>query len=113
MNMTLSTASDMKTDMLLSQTAEALSVSEEDVLRQGIHALLERRLRDIKAEIFELTGRYSVASVKEMEARYQDGTLEEAGSWRDLQHLDHLEYKRDRLQKLLGTLGVECCIRRR
>lgn len=39
--MTLSTASDMKTDMLLSQTAEALSVSEEDVLRQGIHALGE------------------------------------------------------------------------
>jgi hypothetical protein len=40
-----------------------------------------------------------------MEARYRDGTLEEADTWRDLQRLDHLEYKRDRLLKLLEALS--------
>jgi hypothetical protein len=40
-----------------------------------------------------------------MEARYQDGTLEEADSWRDLQRLDHLEHKRDRLLQLLQTVA--------
>jgi len=74
------------------------------LLRQGLKAFLERRLRAVKAEIFELYGRYGVSSVEEMEARYRDGTLEEANSWRDLQRLDHLEYKRDRLQQLLETL---------
>jgi len=102
--MTLPTTANMKTDILLSQAAEVLQVSKEEVLRQGIRALLERQLRDIKAQIFELTGRYGVSSVKEMEERYQLGTLEEADSWRDMQRLDHLEYKRDSLQELIDNL---------
>lgn len=67
--------------------------------------MLERQLRQVKAQIFEITSRYGVSSVEEMEARYREGTLEEADSWRDLQQLDHLEFERDRLQELLGTLG--------
>jgi hypothetical protein len=39
-----------------------------------------------------------------MESRYQEGTLEEAETWRDLQRLDHLEYKRDKLLELLEAL---------
>ena len=95
---------DLETNMILGKAAEALQVSEEDVLRQGIRVLLERRLHDVQAQIFEITGRYGVSSVEEMEAQYRNGTLEEAGSWRDLQRLDHLEYKRDRLQELIDIL---------
>ena len=102
--MTLPTVTNTKTDAILSEAAEVFQVSKEEVLRQGIRALLERQLRDIKAQIFELTGRYGVSSVKEMEERYQHGTLEEADSWRDMQHLDHLEYKRDSLQQLIDNL---------
>ena len=79
--------------------------SQEELLRRGTRGLLERQLREIKAEIFQISGRYGVSSVEEMEARYRDGTLEEADSWRDLQRLDHLEYKRDRLLKLLETVS--------
>ena len=86
------------------QTHSHLS-SQEELLRRGTRGLLERQLREIKAEIFQISGRYGVSSVEEMEARYRDGTLEEADSWRDLQRLDHLEYKRDRLLKLLETLS--------
>ena len=81
--------------------AQELRLFPEDLLRQGTRALLERQLREVKAEIFRITGRYGVVSVKEMEERYRDDTLEEADSWRDLQRLDHLEYKRDRLLELL------------
>jgi hypothetical protein len=102
--MTVLRSQDVETDTILGKAAKALQVSEEDVLRQGIRALLERRLRDIKAQIFELTGCYEISSVEEMEEQYRDGTLEEADSWRDLQHLDHLEYKRDRLQELIEML---------
>jgi len=94
----------LETKTILDKAAKTLQVSEEDVLRQGIRLLLERRLRDIKTQIFELTGRYGVSSVEGMEARYREGTLEEADSWRDLQRLDHLEYKRDRLQELIKML---------
>jgi len=90
---------------MLKTVAQELYLSQEELLRQGTRSLLERQLREIKAEIFQIGGRYGVSSVEEMEARYRDGTLEEAASWRDLQRLDHLEYKRDRLLKLLETLS--------
>ena len=90
---------------MLKIVAQELYLSQEELLRRGTRSLLDRQLREIKAEIFQIRGRYGVSSVEEMEARYRDGTLEEAASWRDLQRLDHLEYKRDRLLKLLETLS--------
>lgn len=90
---------------MLKAVAQELHLSQEELLKQGTRSLLERQLREVKAEIFEIYGRYGISSVEEMEARYRDGTLEEAASWRDLQRLDHLEYKRDRLLQLLETLS--------
>jgi hypothetical protein len=68
--------------------------------------VLEQQLRFIKSEIFRITGQYGVTNVSDMDARYQAGTLDETNSWRDFQRLDHLEYKRDQLDKLLVRLVV-------
>jgi hypothetical protein len=89
---------------ILRTVARELKISEEELVKQGLRSFVERQLREVKAEIFELSGRYGVSSVEEMEARYRDGTLEEADSWRDLQRLDHLEYKQDRLVQLLEVI---------
>lgn len=91
-------------DTILSTVAQELRIPEEDLVKQGVRGVLERRLREVKAEIFAISGRYGVSSIEEMDARYQSGTLEEAESWRDLQRLDHLEYKRARLQQLLEAV---------
>lgn len=90
---------------LLRTVAAELHIAEEELPKQGLRSVLERRLREVKAEIFAITGRYGVSSVEEMEARHQEGSLEEADSWRDLQRLDHLEYKRDRLRELLQLVA--------
>jgi hypothetical protein len=90
---------------ILSTVARELHIPEEDLLKQGLRSVLERQLRKVKAEIFEISGRQGVSSVEEMEARYRDGTLQEADSWRDLQRLDHLEYKRDHLLQLLQVVA--------
>jgi hypothetical protein len=90
---------------MLSTVARALHLSEEEVLKQGLRSFLEHQLREVRAEIFAINGRHGVSSVEEMEARYRDGTLEEADSWRDLQRLDHLEYKRDSLLQLLEVVA--------
>ncbi len=84
--------------------AEEVHLSEETLMKQGLRLFLERQLLEIKVEIFDIIGRYGVSGVEAMEARYRDGSLEEADTWRDLQRLDHLEYKRDRLLKLLESL---------
>ncbi len=103
--MTTLTAHALTTNAILGTVAQELHVSEDDLLRQGLRALLERRRREIRAQILELTGHYGVSSVEEMEARYREGTLEETDSWRDLQRLDHLEYKRDRLLQLIEAVA--------
>ena len=90
---------------VLSTVAQELRVSEDDLLKQGLRSFLESQLRQVKTQIFEISGRYGVSSVEEMEARYRDGTLEEADSWRDLQRLYHLEHKRDRLLQLLEVVA--------
>ena len=102
--MTILTAPAVQTHTILDTVAQELHISEDDLLKQGVRALLERQLREVKARIFEITGRYGVSSAEEMEARYREGTLEEADSWQDFQRLDHLEYKRDRLLQLIETL---------
>ncbi len=94
----------LQTDSVISAVAKEMHIPEETLVRQGARALLERRLRQIKADLFDLTSRYGVSSVEAMEARYREGTLEEADSWRDLQRLDHLEFERDRLLQLLESL---------
>jgi hypothetical protein len=89
---------------ILSTVARELGISEDDLLKQGLRSFLERQLIEVKAEIFKISGCYGVSSITEMDARYQNGTLEEADSWRDLQRLDHLEHKRDRLIQLLEVV---------
>lgn len=95
----------VRADAVLSTVAEELRISEDVLLKEALRAVLERQLRQIQAEISVICGRYGVSGVEEMEARYRNGSLEEAETWRDWQRLDHLEYKRDRLMKLLEDLG--------
>jgi hypothetical protein len=96
--------SDVEMRTVLERVAQVLDLSEAQVLRTGLRALLQRSLREVEAEIFRITGQYGVTSVEEMEDRYRSGTLDEAESWRDAQALDHLEYQRDQLKALLDLL---------
>ena len=95
----------VEAEAMLSAVAQELQISEDELLRQGLRSYLEEQLRAVKAELLALYGRYGVRSVEEMESRYRDGTLEEADSWRDLQRMDHLEYRRDQLQRLVEPLA--------
>ena len=94
----------VKTQKIIDALAQELHLPKESILEQGVKAFLERNLREIKVEIFQITGKYGIASVKEMEKRYKEGTLEEENTWRDFQRLDHLEYKMEHLEKLLKEL---------
>lgn len=94
-----------KTEEIIETIAKELQVPKAQILEQSLKSFLERQLRQLEAEIFHISGKYGVSSVEEMEARYREGTLEEADSWEDFQRLDHLEYQRDRLTRWLRELG--------
>ena len=93
-----------KTERIMDALAQELGLPKKDVLAQGLKTFLERNLREIKVEIFQITGKYGISSVEGLEEQYKRGILEEGDTWRDFQLLDHLEYKRVQLEKLLKEL---------
>ncbi len=81
--------------------AKKLNLSKEEMLRESLRFFLERKLREIKTEIFKIRTRYHISSVEEFEELYRKGEIEEENTWQDLQRLDHLEFKQDELEKAL------------
>ena len=66
-----------KTQVVIDAIAQELRLPREIVLAQGLKSLIEKNLREIKVEIFQITGKYGISSVREMEMRYRQRTLEE------------------------------------
>lgn len=84
--------------------AARLNISEQELERESLRVYLQQCLREVRADIVHLGNKYGVQSAAEMEVRYRDGTLPEAGTWEDFFRLDHLEAKRDELLSLLQEL---------
>jgi len=84
----------------LERLAREFNLSKEALIEESLKIFLERKLREIKTEIFKITGKYKVSSVKELDELYKRGKIEEKDSWQDLQKLDHQEFKRDELEQL-------------
>jgi hypothetical protein len=95
---------DVKVRKILTEATQMLALDEDQLLVDGVAVLLEQKLLQVNAQILEITTRYNVSSVEEMDQRYQDGTLSEIGSWKDFQRLDHLEYDRDQVHQLLDRI---------
>lgn len=92
-------------ETILNTISHQLQIPTDNLIRLSLCHFLEYKLRTIDTKIFEICGRYNVANVKEMDECYQKGTLDEESSWRDLQRLDHLEYKHDELLKIINSLS--------
>lgn len=81
--------------------SKEFNLSSEAILKEGLRYFLERKLREIKSEIYRITGKYKIVSVEEFEALYKEGKIEEKDSLADFQKLDHLEFKKDEIERLL------------
>jgi len=90
----------LKTEKL-EMLAREFNLSKEALIEESLKIFLERKLREVKSEIFKITGKYGISSVEELEELYKRGEVEEKDSWQDLQKLDHLEFKRNELEKFL------------
>lgn len=92
------------TNKAIDVISKEFHISKDAVLDEGIRYFLEKKLREIKTEIFRITGKYKISSVKEFDELYRKGLIEEKGSWEEFQRLDHLEFKKDEIEKLLQGL---------
>ena len=51
----------------ISDIAEKLNITKEDLLHDSVKIFLERKLRELKTDIFKVTSKYGVHSVEELE----------------------------------------------
>lgn len=71
---------------------------DRDVLaRASIKAFLERELRYIEAEIFEIWTKHGVKSIFELDDKLKNGEVREEDVLDDFQELDYLESRRDEI----------------
>jgi len=84
--------------------ATKLNLSSDEIIHQSLKTFLEKKLRELKSEIYQIHSKYGVSSVEGLEEKYKKGTIEEKDTWQDLQKLDHLEFKRDEIEKALKEL---------
>ncbi len=84
--------------------AKTLNISRENIIRDSLRYFLEKKIRELKIEIYKIRGKYGVSSIEAFEEKYKSGEIEEKDSWKEFQQLDHLEYKKEELEKALAEL---------
>ncbi len=93
-----------ETNKTLDILAKEFHLSKDAIIKESMKIFLERKLREIKTEIYKITGKYKIKSAEEFEELYKKGKIEEKDTLSDYQKLDHLEFKRDEIAKLLEEL---------
>ena len=90
------------------QTIQTIStefhLSQDTIIQESLKVYLEKKLREIKTEIFKIYGKYSITSVEALESCFENGIIEEKDALDDYHKLDHLEFKRDEINRVLMEL---------
>ena len=77
--------------ILLKEVAEILNIPERDIERESLKTFLEAKLKKLLIEQLQLTRKYGVKNVDEMENFYIERKLSEKESWEDYFELSHIE----------------------
>jgi len=84
--------------------AKKLNLSREEIIRESLRFYLGKKIRELKTDIYKIRSKYGISSIEDFEEKYKKGEIEEKDSWQEFQQLDHLEYKKEELEKTLATL---------
>jgi len=91
---------------ILSGTTE-MKMDRETLAKASLKAFLDRELRCIEANIFEIGARHGVKSIFELNDKLKRGEVKEEDILEDFQELDYLEARRDELLAAMKILRNE------
>ena len=89
---------------VIDEVASALKMDRDVLARVSIKAFLERELRCIEAEIFEIGTKHGVRSIFELDDKLKKGEVREEDILNDFQELDYLESRRDEILAAMKSL---------
>ncbi len=88
----------------LNHLAHELELSQEQMLREALRALVLSKIHTYDAERRARCAKFGVSSLAELDALVQQGKVEEDAVLDDFQNVDFLTHRIKRLQELLGEL---------
>ncbi len=88
----------------INSVAETLNLTGEEIIRESVRFYLEKKIRELKTDIYKIRTKYGVSSIEDFDEKYRNGEIEEKDSWQEFQKLDHLEFKKEELEKTLATI---------
>ena len=89
---------------VIDEVASALKMDRDVLARASIKAFLEKELRCIEAEIFDIGRKHDVRSILELDDKLKKGEVREEDVLEDFQELDYLESRRDELLAAMKNL---------
>lgn len=86
------------------QVAQELAMSEEQVMRESLRALLRAKIHSLDAERRARCARFGVSTLQELDELGRAGKVDEDAVLDDFQNVDYLTNRIARLQHLLGEI---------
>lgn len=78
-------------DVDVSDIAEAVGESEENIIRSGVNSYVSRELKEAYLRIKELKKKFEVDNSDELESKIEEGEIEEHPAWEALIEWKNLE----------------------
>lgn len=88
----------------LKEIAQELDLSEQELWRQGIRALILEKIRLLQAEKQARCAKFGVNSLEEMDKLIRQGKVAEKDILEDFQNVDYLTARIKRLEQLLEAV---------
>jgi len=88
----------------IEKVAELLTLNKDEALEEGLKALLEKKLRELRAESISIRLKYKVSSLQELDKKINTGELSETDTFEDFTRLDFLESEEEKMKELIARL---------
>jgi len=89
---------------VIDEVASALKMDKDSLAKASVKAFLDKELRCVEAEIYEIGAKHGVKSIFELDNKLKSGEVKEEDILEDFQDLDYLESRRDELLAAMKKL---------
>ncbi len=84
--------------------ANHLGLSHQELIKQSLSAFFWNKLQSVKIQVFTLQKKYKIEKFNDFDKLYEEGLIEEANTWEDVQKFDRLSYEEELYEKFLKDL---------
>ena len=89
---------------IFKDVAKILNMDQEGLQKESLKTFLEKKLRNIEAEIYKIAAKHGIKSIFELDEKLKRGEITEEEMRDDFIELDYLESRRDKFLKVMERI---------